>query len=282
MKFIKRIIWIALAAFVFSIVFSLLFPSKVKIVDDVRMFAQRPLIKWFGKLKMEDFPMIDFVGANPDIDISFDELMQIIENLTPGTIFVTRTRNYAITEFIPSQWEHSGIYLGTKQQVAAYFGVESNLYHKLDSLMNESDIYVLDSTDDGVQVHPMKRLSNMMEISYLTNFASFSFNQSPPEKALFIEGALRYLGRSYDYDWITEDDESIFCSELLYHSLNSVGINIKERTKTVSRDIFTPDNLFTYLLMHSGKDKEYTFNGSFCKRQGVIEECSTRSNLNKQ
>lgn len=275
MKFFRRILLIIVGAFVLSIVFSLLFPRKIKYVDDVRMFAQRPLIKWFGKLKIEDFPMIDSIGANKEIDISYDELLQIIKELTPGTIFVTRTRNYAISEFIPSQWEHSGIYLGTKEQVAKYFGRESSLYHRLDTLMNDSEIFVLDSTDDGVQVHPMKKLSNMMEISYLTNFASFSFNQSAPEKALFIEGALRYLGREYDYDWITEDDESIFCSELLYHALNTVGINIKDRTKTVSRDIFTPDNLFAYLLVHSGKTKAYTFNGSFCKRKGVVEECSS-------
>lgn len=263
-----------LAAFIFSILFSLLFPRKVNVVDDVRMFAQRPLIKWFGKLKIEDFPLIDSVGANKEIDISYEELLQIIEDLTPGTIFVTRTRNYAITEFIPSQWEHSGIYLGTKQQVAEYFGAESNLFGRLDTLMNDTDVYVLDSTDDGVQVHRMKDLSNMSVVSYLTNFASFSFNQSVQEKALFIEGALSYLGRGYDYDWITEDDESIFCSELLYHSLKTVGIFIKERTKTVSRDIFTPDNLYTYLLVHSGEGQAYTFNGSFCKNKGVIEECS--------
>lgn len=279
MKFFRKILLIIIGTFILSIVFSLLFPRKIKVVDNVRMFAQRPLIKWFGKLKIEDFPMIDSVGANPEIDISFDELLQITDELTPGTIFVTRTRNYAISEFIPSQWEHSGIYLGTKEQVKNYFGAESTLYQRLDMLMNDSDIYVLDSTDGGVQVHPMKELSNMMDISYLTNFASFSFNQTPQEKALFIEGALKYLGRGYDYDWITEDDESIFCSELLFHALNSVGINIKDRTKTVSRDIFTPDNLFTYLLVHSGKDQAYVFNGSFCKRKGVIEECTTENSL---
>jgi len=278
MRFIKRIIWIIIGAFVLSILFSLLFPSKVKIVDDVRMFAQRPLIKWFGKIKLEDIPLMEeFTGPNQNIDISYEELLQIIQNLTPGSVFVTRTRNYAITEFIPSQWEHSGIFLGTKQQVAHYFGIESKLYCSLDTLMNESDIYVLDSTADGVQVHPIRNLSNMREVSYLTNFASFSFNQTAPEKALFIEGALKYLGREYDYDWITEDDECIFCSELLYHAFNSVGINIKDRTKTVSRDIFTPDNLFVYLLNHSGNKKEYIFNGGFCKKDGVIEECSRDS-----
>ena len=273
MKYFKRIILVIVGAFVLSILFSLLFPRKVKVVDDVRMFAQRPLIKWFGTIKMDDFPMVDDARANENIDIAYQELLLLIKNLTPGTIFLTRTRNYAITEFIPSQWEHSGIYLGTKQQVANFFGIESSLYKKLDGLMNETDIYVLDSTAEGVQVHPIKNLSNMRYVSYMTNFASFTFNQTAQEKAHFIEGALKYLGREYDYDWLTEDDECIFCSELLYHALNSVGINIKERTTTVSRYIFTPDNLFAYLLTHSGEGKAYTFNGSFCKKDGVIADC---------
>ncbi len=279
MKFFKRLIWVVLGAFVFSIVFSLLFPSKVKVVDQVRMYAQRPLIKWFGTIKMEDIPMIDFVGGNDTIDISYNQLLEIIDSLTPGTIFVTRTRNYAITEFIPSKWEHSGIFLGTKQEVEQYFGVNSELYQKLDTLMNVSDIYVLDSSAEGVRVRSIKELSNMMNVSYLTNFASFSFNDSPKHKAEFILGAMNYLGREYDYDWITEDDESIFCSELLYHSFRMVGINIKQRTKTVSRDIFTPDNLFVYLLKHSGKNQKFIFNGGYCKKEGILEECSAESYL---
>lgn len=273
MKFFWRILGLIVGAFVLSILFSLLFPRKVKVVDDVRMVAQRPLIKWIGTIKMEDIPMAELLGIDEDVDILFDELLLIIKDLTPGTIFVTRTRNYAITEFIPSQWQHSGIFLGTKQQVEQYFGAKNNLYQRLDTLMNDSDVYVLDSTADGVQVHPIKDLSNMMEASYLTNFASFSFNASRGYIAAFIEGALKYLGRDYDYDWLTEDDECIYCSELLYHALNSIGVNIKQRTKTVNRDVFTPDNLFVYLLVHSDNAKEYIFNGSFCKINGLIAEC---------
>lgn len=279
MKYVKRTILVIVGAFVLSILFSLLFPRKVKVVDDVRMVAQRPLIKWIGTIKMDDIPMMEFSDTSKNRDITFEELLLLIKNLTPGTIFLTRTRNYAITEFIPSKWEHSGIFLGTKKQVAQYFGEESSLFKRLDTLMNSSDIYVLDSTADGVQVHPIKNLSNMRDVSYLTNFASFSFNQPSLEKALFIEGALKYLGREYDYDWLTEDDECIFCSELLYHAFNSVGINIKERTTTVSRYIFTPDNLFDYLLSNSGKNKAYTFNGSFCKKNGAIIDCFEESNL---
>lgn len=270
MKYVKRAILLIVGAFVFSILFSLLFPRKVKVVDSVRMVAQKPLIKWIGTIKIDQIPMMELIDSNQNIDIEYKELLPIIEPLPPGTIFLTRTRNYAISEFIPGKWQHSGIFLGTKLQVANYFGEETQLYQKLDTLMNETDIYVLDSTADGVQVHPIKNLSNMRYSSYLTHFTSFSFNQPSHEVSPFIEGALNYLGREYDYDWLTEDSEDIFCSELLYHAFKHIGINIAKRTTTVSRDIFTPDNLFLYLLLNSGEEKQFVFNGSFSKKDGAI------------
>ena len=70
MRFFKKIIWIAFAAFIASILFSLLFPSRVRVVDSIRMFAQRPIIKWVGRIKMEDIPIIDIQKADTGIDIS--------------------------------------------------------------------------------------------------------------------------------------------------------------------------------------------------------------------
>lgn len=61
------------------------------------------------------------------------------------------------------------------------------------------------------------------------------------------------MGRDYDYDWITDDDATIFCTELLYYSLKAVGIEIEARTTIVNRDVFTPDNLFEYLMSNSGE-----------------------------
>jgi len=257
-------------AFVASIVFSLLFPARVKVVDSIRMFAQRPIIKWMGKIKMEDIPIINSQDTTTGIDISFEELNEYLNDLTPGSIILTRTRNYAISGFIPSMWMHAGIYLGTKNQLFATLQSQ-NLLSTLDSLMNDSDIYVLDSYSNGVSVRPIKELSNMIEASYLTHFASFSFNDTNEQRALFIGKGMEYLGREYDYDWITEDDETIFCSELLYHTLKAVGINIKDRTTTVSRVIFTPDNLFQHLLNNSGQEGKFTFHGTVYMEEDTIQ-----------
>lgn len=264
MRLIKRILWAALVTFIASIIFSLLFPGKVKIVDSIRMFAQKPVLKWAGKIKMEDIPIIDNQPKEEGVDITYDELLTHISSLSPGAIFFTRTRNYALSEFIPGMWMHTGIFLGTKKQIFNLLRGEAFL-NELDTLMNDSDIYILDSYAEGVDVRPFSELSNMQEKSYLTHFASFSIKEDKKLQSQIISNGLNYLGREYDYDWITEDDETIFCSELLYHTLQAVGINIQDRTTTVSREIFTPDNLFQYLLNNSGKDEMFIYNGTVFK-----------------
>ena len=266
MRTFKRLLWLLVILFVVAVIYSLLFPGKIRIVDNMRMFVQRPLIKWAGQIKMSQLTFSDSDEDANNTDISLEELKTIVKDLPVGSIFFTQTRNYPISEFIPGEWMHTGIFLGTKERVADRISPSTRLYKALDTLMNQTDLYVLDSYSGGVSVHPIQELSNMKEKSYLTHFAAFSFNGEQRQIEKFVENALNYTGRDYDYDWITEDPETIYCSELLYHTLKDVGIHISDRTKTVSRDIFTPDNLFRYLTLHSGKRKPFTFYGLFHKQ----------------
>ena len=261
----RKIIWGLVAAFVLIIAFSSAFPGRVKFVDSIRMFAQRPVIKLFGKVKTEYIPIYGSDEGLQEVDISLKELLDFTENLPPGSIFLTRTRNYAITEFIPGEWKHSGIFLGKKSRVMEYFAGDSLLAGMLDTLMNDSDVYVLDSYSEGVSVHPIDNLSNMREQSFLTAFAAFTYDGPFFQKTLYIKEALGYLGTGYDYDWLTEDHETIFCSELLYIAFKPIGIDMKARTTTFNRDIFTPDDLFRYLNSAAAKRKKFTFYGKLVK-----------------
>ncbi len=274
MKIFRRVIFGILIAFFLSIGFSSIFPGKVRIVDQIRLFAQRPVIQWLGKVKMDNLPISisDSPLVPDDIDIEFEELRPLLKNISPGSIFLTRTRNYAISEFIPGMWKHTGIFLGTKEQLADKFGKRSNLYRTLDTLMTDNEIYILDSEANGVGVHHFKNMSNMNEDSYLTNFVIVSMNTSPELSESFIMNALNYLGREYDYDWLTEDDSSIYCSELLYHSLKSIGMEIKKRSTTLSRVVITPDDLFNYLIENSGKRDMFVLELNIYKENGRLME----------
>lgn len=260
MKVLNRIIGFSAVFCVLCILFSLFFPGNIRFVDNIRLFFQKPLVRWAGKIHIK--PVV-----SEDIDINLDELRDFIKDLPPGSIFFTRTRNYPLCELIPGEWKHSGVFLGTKAQMASHIDTSGALYHTLDTLMNSIDIYVLDSQSDGVSVHPIQELSNLNESSCLTHFAAFAFNGRLRQRGDFIGKALSFSGVAYDYDWITEDPGTVFCSELLYHSLRAVGLHVKNRTKTISRTIITPDDLFRYLKLYAGKRKMFTFYGSISKQK---------------
>lgn len=261
MKIFWRVIWIALGLFFISIALSTIFPGKIKVADNIRMAAQRPLLRWAGKIKVDEIPIIDLGNDTSANVISYKQLLNHINNLKPGTIFFTRTKNYALSEFIPGKWMHTGFILGTKEDFRSYVGRE-NLPERLDSLMNNYDIYILDSYSGGVSIRPIQELSNMSVESLLTHFASFSFNLPQKQSSAVIKKGMEYMGRDYDYDWITDDDATIFCTELLYYSLKAVGIEIEARTTIVNRDVFTPDNLFEYLMSNSGEGGLFIYNGT--------------------
>jgi len=274
MRIVRIVKWLILGVivvFILSVVISSLFPGKVKIVDQIRLFAQRPAIKWLGKLKVEDLPTYESQDSLHEIDISYDELEPYLHSIPPGSIFFTRTRNYAISEFIPGMWKHAGIFLGTKEQIANAFGKYSRVYKSLDTLMADSDVYVLDSEAEGVRVHPFRDMSNLREESYLTNFAAFNISFSGELKQLYLEEALKFLGREYDYDWLTEEDNTIYCSELIYHTLKVVGMDIKKRTETLSRIVITPDDLFGFIAGKQKNHGEFTIKINLFKKDGELK-----------
>lgn len=264
MEHLRRTLYILFALLLFSTLFSLLFPRKIRVADQIRMVAQRPLIRWMGKVKKDEVPIITL--SIDEKSISYNQLEQYVEELPPGTIFFTRNKNYVISELIPSKWEHTGLYLGKLKTIKRVFGAKATLYRELAGYMDSDNLYILDSSDDGVSIRTLQSLSNLDKSSYLIHFASFSLNQSADSVAKFIERAFSYLGTDYDYDWITEDDDELFCSELIYHSFKSIGVEIERRTVTVSREIFTPDNLFDYLMEMSNSQELYQFNGEINSR----------------
>ncbi len=69
---------------------------------------------------------------NENTDISLSELKTIVRDLPAGSTF-TQTRNYLLSEFIPGEWKHTGIFLGTKEQIARQIKTTGSLYKSLDN-----------------------------------------------------------------------------------------------------------------------------------------------------
>ena len=164
MKIIKRILRISISILLLIIVYSYIFPGKVKFVDNIRLSIQGPVMATVGEIELGEVTTENGEVVESDIDITREELYQFSTKIEPADIFLSNTRRYASSSFIPGKWKHSGIYLGTKQQLQQKFGMKSNLCLQLGPLMNDSSQYVLDSNSKGVHVHPVDELSNLNKV----------------------------------------------------------------------------------------------------------------------
>ena len=96
MRTFKRVLGVLVILFVVAIVYSLLFPGKIRFVDNMRMFVQRPLIKWAGQIKMSQITFSDSDEDANNTDISLEELKTIVKDLPVGSIFFTQDRKSVV------------------------------------------------------------------------------------------------------------------------------------------------------------------------------------------
>mgnify|MGYP001334068194 CR=1 FL=1 len=272
MRLIKRISLIVIILLALIITFSYLFPGKIKFVDNVRLALQGPIMSTVGNIELGEVTIENGEVVESEIDITLEELYQFSMKMEPGDIFLTNTRRYASSSFIPGQWKHSGIYLGTKQQLQQKFGMESLIYLHLSPLMNDSSQYVLDSNSKGVHVHQVDELSNLNKVSYLIGFTSFSINADLPTQEAFLLKAAGYLEKPYDFDMVLSDDERLYCSELIFHALKSIDIIIDQCTVKAGRSIITPNDLFTYFVPKAIKGDTFIYRGCITKKDHIVVE----------
>ena len=76
----------------------------------------------------------------------------------------------------------------------------------------------------------------------------------------------------YDFDMVMSDDERLYCSELIYHALKSININIDKRTPRMGRKIVTPNDLFTYFISAAMTNNEFIYRGCLSKKDYVVIE----------
>ena len=112
------------------------------------------------------------------------------------------------------------LYLGTKRQLKRLLGQHSPFYQKVKSLdLAERTPLVIESTFDGVQIKSLEALKPSEALAALRIEA--------PKKTLArgIETLSSHLGKAYDFDFDMTNDESFYCSELLYPVFLAWGLH---------------------------------------------------------
>lgn len=248
-------------AFVLALAFSFFFPRKLRLMDRIRLAMQKPLLDFFGNTILGGFPKNEKGEhiSRPQI-LTWEMTLPQLDRLTTGDVFLTQTAQYLSARFTPGKWKHSGFYIGSKEQAARLFGEESDAFLKLLPHYRRGDErLILDSSSEGVAINPFEHLSNLSRVSLLKSLCAFRLKRNPEVIRKVLEKGFTYLGLPYDYDMDTEDISSIYCSELVYHSLKEIGISIEVFKVRAGRKIITPTDLCRYLGQNANGRANFSF-----------------------
>lgn len=268
---------IMVIGFVFPMVFSLFFPGRSIVLDKLRLEIQRPLINSLSHFQIRNAYLSNKLKTSEAESISYSELDKYFQKLEPISLLFTCTKGFASNIFIGGDWKHSAIYLGNHAQIENRFGVNSDIYRMLSPYYKApQDILILDSSCDGVLVREFKALSNLQSSSFLRSIICFNLQVSENEILTFIKAALKQTGKGFDYDLITHDDSCLYCSELIYSCLKTIGIKIDVRTHFMRRSYISPTDLVTYITEEGIQNQKFSFQLLLKKEKGKLRPFYSR------
>jgi len=157
------------------------------------------------------------------------DMRQVKNMLLPGDILIKRSKNQLTNIGIPGFWTHTGIYVGGIKEIDAYFAGIPMLKGELPSvylrrhnklvyrMLHYRKNYIIEAIGKGVGINPVESISR---VDY---FAALRTNLGREDQFLSLLKAFEYYRLPYDYLFNFDDDNSIFCSELVYHAFSNGG-----------------------------------------------------------
>ncbi len=165
----------------------------------------------------------DFSGREEFISV--EEVQNFRHMLQPGDVLIRRN-NWQLTNIgIPGFWTHSGLFLGTLEELENYFGelfeeTDTTVLGFLDehtegALFGLSDKVepgancIIEGIAAGVVIRPLENIA-------VTDYFAVLRPLVPREDKLeAVVRAFQYLGRPYDYAFDFATDMEMICSEVI-------------------------------------------------------------------
>jgi hypothetical protein len=176
------------------------------------------------------------------------DLKEIKSKLEPGDILLKRNDWQATNLGISGFWTHTGLYIGSLEEIDKYFNDVQALKGKRFSeklkemdekrhaaLIKNSDLSVIEAIEEGVVVKP---LSNIAKVDY---FSAVRPRISKEEKMNAILKAYSFIGRPYDFFIDLESNDAFICTEVIYKSYEkSITFEVE---KKLNRKIVYPNSV---------------------------------------
>lgn len=243
-----------------------LITSYLKSIDEslgsyANLLAKKPLNfleknsfkLWFPIQKQSAMKISYIKTSTRDYHINAQLINEYKDKFLPGDILLERREWHATNIGIPGFWTHNALYIGTLNEMNAYFNNLPELNGKTFKEFLKNNYHtayekMLQADEDGYEyaVVESKRPGVILtSLEYTANADSFASlrvkgtNKSDHFK--IVTQALSHLGKPYDFDFNFVTDDTLVCSELVYKAyLDIKQLNIELR-EINGRPIISPN-----------------------------------------
>jgi len=182
----------------------------------------------------------------------------VLEMLEPGDIILSYTSGYASSFFIPGEFKHAMVYVGTVED-RQKMGLVSSRVHLPGGQMKESQrvkAFVQNRAVDGRPANMIEAIAEGVKFSNLEYVMDTHINRllvirprlTGQQRILYLSRVFSYLGQEYDFEFDFADASRQVCTELVYRALNGVdGIEFK-LSHHAGRLSMTADDMIHYWL----------------------------------
>lgn len=168
--------------------------------------------------------------------VSREQLDAMREAMEPGDVLVARQNWYLSNVGLPGFWPHAELYLGSPQELAAYFDTAevkqyfsdthgvADLPTFLQQKYPQAYAHYTQAADDGEPRRVIEAISEGVVIRSLEQAASADYvgvmrpRQSKVDKARAIARSFHFFGLAYDFNFDFATDNTLVCTELVYKS----------------------------------------------------------------
>jgi len=251
---------------------SFFLPGRISFVDSYSLFIEKGVIELMEKKGRGSGRRGDQVNSFTTDALSFDELSPYLDQIEPGTLFFSDHGRAVSARFIEGNWKHCGIFLGTLEQIRDFWGKDHNLVLSLQKYYTaEKDYLIFDSSYGyGVAIHSIKELAELSENSTLRSLLLYECSLDKQEWSEHLLRGKVHLGKEYDYFFVLENEDALYCSEFLYYMLPMDRSKPVPSRKILGRDFLLPSDLVRSLVLQDESTGESTYKGIISKSEGQI------------
>jgi hypothetical protein len=251
---------------------SFFLPGRIGFVDTYSLLLEKGVIELLDKKGSRPNEWRNRTDPFTGNAISYEELRPYLDTLKPGTLFFSDHGRAVSAKFIAGSWKHCGIYLGSLDQIQSFWGKDHALVLSLRKYYtSEEDYLIFDSSYEyGVAIHNIKHLANLSEISTLRSLLFVESKLGKEEWSQRLDKGMEHVGKEYDYFFVMENDESLYCSEFLYSMLQMDRRQVSPSRKILGRAFLLPSDLLQAILKSRATGGEDISKVILTKKEGQV------------